>query len=122
MGGLSNGWDEVVLAGSAMAKAFTLTNGDGTPYSISGLTWEYVVHADPKDGQPVISVTPTPNAQGSLAVFTSPASLIALSLLRAATAALAPAVYRHALWSNPGLPSALCWAQGTLTVAPVAQP
>lgn len=122
MGGLSNQWDAVVPAGSVMANAFTLTNDDGTPYSIGGLTWEYVVHADPADATPVISVTTTPNAQGSLTVTTSPTSQIALSLLHAATAVLPPAAYRHALWSNPGLPSALCWMQGSLTVARVAQP
>jgi hypothetical protein len=122
MGGLNNGWDAVVPTGSAMSKAFTLANDDGTPYSISGLTWEYVVHADPADATPVISVSTTPNAQGSLTVTTSPMSQVALSLLHAATATLPPSVYRHALWSNPGLPSALCWFQGTLTVARVAQP
>jgi hypothetical protein len=122
MGGLSNEWDAVVPTGSAMSSAFTITNADGTPYSIGGLTWEYAVHADPADAVPVISVTPTPNAQGSLTVTTSPTSQVALNLLHAATASLPPAVYRHALWSNPGLPSALCWIQGTLTVARVAQP
>lgn len=122
MGGLSNGWDAVVPTGSAMSNAFTITNDDGTPYNIGGLTWEYVVHADPADAAPVISVTTTPNSQGALTVTTSPTSQVALSLLHAATAALRPAAYRHALWSNPGLPGALCWFQGSLTVAPVAQP
>jgi hypothetical protein len=122
MGGLSNGWDAVVPAGSSMSNMFTLTNSDGTPYSIGGLTWEYVVHADPADGVPLISVTTVPNAQGSLVVTASPTSRVALNLLHAATAALPPSVYRHALWSNPGLPSALCWVQGSLTVARVAQP
>ncbi len=122
MGGLSNQWDTVIPTGSAMSNAFTITNDDGTPYNISGLTWEYVVHADPADATPVISVTPTPNAQGSLAVTTSPTSAVTVNLLHAATAALPPAAYRHALWSNPGLTSALCWIQGNLTVARVAQP
>jgi hypothetical protein len=122
MGGLNNEWDAVVCTGSVILNAFTITNDDGTPYNVSGLTWEYVVHADPADAAPVISVTTTPNAQGSLTVTTTPTTQVALSLLHAATAALAPAVYRHALWSNPGLPSALCWVQGTLTVARVAQP
>jgi hypothetical protein len=122
MGGLSNGWDAVLPAGSAMSAAFGLSNDDGTPYNVSGLTWEYVVHSDPADASPLISVTTTPNAQGSLTVTTSPTTQVALSLLHAATAALPPAAYRHALWSNPGQPSALCWMQGTLTVARVAQP
>jgi hypothetical protein len=122
MGGLSNGWDAVIPAGSALDTAFTLTNSDGTAYNVSGLTWEYVVHADPADANPVISVTTTPNSQGSLTVTTSPATQVALNLLHVATATLAPAVYRHALWSNPGQPDALCWIQGTLTVASVAQP
>lgn len=122
MGGLNNGWDTVLPVGASMNNAFALANDDGTPYNVSGLTWEYVVHADPADALPVISVTTTPNAQGSLVVTTSPTTQVALNLLRAATVALPPAVYRHALWSNPGQPSSICWMQGTLTVACVAQP
>lgn len=122
MGGIKNRWDTMVLAGSVMNNAFALTNDDGTPYNVSGLTWEFVVHADPEDGTPLISVSTTPNAQGSLTVTTSPTSQVSLSLLHAATAALPPGVYSHALWSNPGLSSALCWTQGQFTIKPVAQP
>ena len=122
MGGIANQWDTTVLTGSSMDNAFTFTNADGTPYNIVGLTWEYVVHADRADATPLISVTPTPNTQGSLTVTTSPASTVSVNLTHAATATLPPATYWHALWSNPGQPSALCWIQGTLTVARVAQP
>jgi hypothetical protein len=39
-----------------------------------------------------------------------------------ATAALAPGAYTQACWMDPGLPTAFCWALGSLVITGAPQP
>jgi len=120
---LPNTWNWQIPVGAESGANFQIQNPDGTPYPISGATWEYVVRAaGTSAGTPVISVTTTANTEGALTVTTSPVSNVALTLYPAATATLSPGSYSHALWMNPGATTAMLWVTGTLTVTAVAQP
>lgn len=120
---LANTWNWQIPAGAQSGASFQIENPDGSPYPISGATWEFVVRSAAAGGSALVfSVTTTPNASGLLTVTTSPTSTVALTLYPAATAALAPGSYSMALWMNPGTTSALLWVTGTLGVTAVAQP
>ena len=89
----------------------------GAPYPISS-NWEYVVRPTPTDtSTPLIKVTTTPNAQGSLTVTTTATlAQVQLSLTPAATASLAPGEYSQTLWSDVGTTSAFTWLTGAFLV------
>jgi len=120
---LPNTWNWQIPAGAESGANFQIQNPDGTPYPISGATWEYVVRSAAAGGLALeFSVTTTVNASGLLTVTTSPTSNVALTLYPAATVNLSPGAYAHALWMNPGTSAAMLWVTGTLTVTAVAQP
>jgi hypothetical protein len=121
---LPNTWNWQVPNGSVGPVTLVITNPDGSPYDIDGLTWEYVVRpgAVVPVGAVLFSLTTTPNESGLLVVTTSPTSQVAVTLYPAATAGLSPGTYTHALWSNPGTDTATLWAAGRLLVVAVAQP
>jgi hypothetical protein len=114
-----------VNSGSVNTAVFTFQNPDGTPYSISGLTWEYVVRRDASDAYTaaVATVTATPSSAGVLVANTG-ASTVTVTLYPATTLALpARAVYAHTLWSDPGdATQATAWVSGSLINNQVAQP
>jgi len=114
-------WNTVVDQGSAAQYTFTFTATGGAPYPMTGTTWEYIVRNS--GGTQEILLTTTPNSEGSLTVSsTSSLSQVTLVLNPAATSGLAPGVYNHAIWMDPGTANAYCWLTGTLTVSTVPQP
>lgn len=122
---LTNTWSTDIGTGTTLLRAFQFWSDEAltVPYDISGLTWEYTVHAAATDAVPLFTVTQTPGAAGVLTVTTSPTlAQVALTLNPAATTGRAPAQFAHALWSNPATTTAMCWMQGYLTLNATAQP
>lgn len=117
-------WNLAVTAGSLATQVIGLTNPDGSPWDIAGDTWEYTVRTTASGtGMPLLTVTTTANADGVLDVTaTASQSQVLLTLYPAATAGLNPGTLFHALWANPGSPSAVAVAAGELTISAVAQP
>lgn len=121
--GGSSSWGLQVLAGSQAQQVITFTASDGTPYPITGATWEYVVRAaGTATGAPLIDITTTSSADGQITVPGSGLSQVELTISPSATAALAPGTYAHALWMNPGLSTAFTWLSGQLTIEANPQP
>jgi hypothetical protein len=120
-------WTLQMPAGSLQQWTFTLTSpqavGGPLPYPVSGATWEYVVRASATDLiMPLASITTSASAAGLVTVTaTATLSQAVLAIYPVATAGLA-GIYSHALWMNPGTPSALCVAEGVLQVIASPQP
>ena len=114
-------WSTTVGQGSTATWQFAFQNADGTPYNISGFTWEYVIRSE-RGTRVDIPITTTPSANGVLTVTTGAQSLVTLLLRPVATAALPGGPYIHALWSNPGSTDAFCWFTGGLVVQALPQP
>jgi hypothetical protein len=110
-------------AGSQWQQTFTLTNPDGTPINLTGLTWEFVIRPTVQDAAvpPLVSVTTTPTSQGSITV-TPLTGIVTVTLTPAATTLLGKGQRPHALWSNPGTPTAITWVAGNFTTQLVANP
>lgn len=109
--------------GSAAQYAIGLTTLAGAPYPVADTTWEYVVRPVTGLGSPLLTLTLTPTADGSLTVTsTDDLSQVTLALNPAATAGLATGSYSHALWMNPGTVNAYLWLTGSLQVTLVPQP
>ena len=118
-------WALTMPAGSLQQWNFGFTvPGSTSPYPISGATWEYVVRTSATDtGPPLIGLTTTPTAEGALVVTATGAlSQVLLEIFPSATQSLAPGIYYHALWQNPGTPSALAVAGGALQIDGAPQP
>jgi hypothetical protein len=109
--------------GSVQEWQFTFTvPATGALYAIVGFTWEWVVRANPGDtGTPLVSITTTPSAPGSLTVNTG-LSQVLMTVNPAATASMAAGQYTQALWSNPSTSSAFCWLAGGLVLQAAPQP
>lgn len=120
--GLANTWNWQVPLGGEQNALLTFTQ-NGTPYDLTGLAWEYVVRGPAGSAGDAIlfTLTTTPSANGVLTVDTV-ADTVTITLYAAATANLSPGPYRHALWSNPGQPSATPWVSGNFQVISVPQP
>lgn len=117
---LSNTWSTTAAQGSQANYGFGIRNPDGSPYPITGLTWEYVIRSP--DGRTTVSITTTPSDNGQLTVTTSGQSLVQLTIAPDATSGISAGSYSHALWSNPGTDTAFLWVTGALIVQAVAQP
>lgn len=116
-------WNLSIGQGSAAQYGIELTTLAGAPYPVNGATWEYVVRPVNDLGPALMTITTTPNADGSLTVTsTGQLSQVTLALNPAATAGLATGSYSHALWMNPGTASAYLWLTGSLQVKLVPQP
>lgn len=118
-------WTLVLPAGSLQQWTFTFTlPTTGAPSPIAGATWEYVVRTSPTaSGSPLIQIGTTASANGLITVTaTTTLSQVLLDIYPAATAALAPLTYAHALWMNPGANSALCTFTGSFVVSGTPQP
>jgi hypothetical protein len=116
-------WTLTMPVGSVQEWQFTFTVPmTGALYSIVGFTWEFVVRVNPGDtGTPLISITTTPSAPGTLTVNTL-LSQVLLMVNPAATAGMAAGQYTQALWSNPSTSSAFCWLSGPLILQAAPQP
>jgi hypothetical protein len=116
-------WTLTMAAGSLQEWTLTLASGSG-PYPVSGATWEYVARPSAADmsAPPLIDITTTATPAGLITVTsTGSLSQLLLVICPAATAALL-GCYSHALWMNPGTPSALEVAGGSLLVVAAPQP
>ena len=118
-------WTLRMAAGSLQQWTITLTSlaDDGAviPYPIDGATWEYVASAS-VTGPQMFTVIPAATASGLITVTaTDSLSQVLLEIYPAATVSLS-GTYVHALWMNPGTPSALAVAEGPLQVAEIPQP
>ncbi len=120
--GLANTWNWQLALGGEANAVLTFQQA-GAPYPLAGLTWEYVVRGPSggSDDATLITLTTTPSAKGVLTVDTV-ADTVTITLYAAATATLSPGPYRHALWSNPGQPSATPWVSGAFQIIAVPQP
>lgn len=120
-------WTLKIPAGSLQEWVLTLTSPQGSspalPYPVDGASWEYVVRPSARDLEtPLVDITDSAGFAGLITVTsTSSASQVLLSVYPAATAGLS-GFYAHALWMNPGTPSALAIAEGTLQVIASPQP
>jgi hypothetical protein len=121
-------WTLRMPAGSLQQWNFTFTTtapGGNTPYPITGSTWEYVARPTATDmtSPPMIEITTSVTTAGVITVTDSAAlSQVQLDIYPAATAALTPGTYFHALWANAGGTSALAWVTGLLIVEGNPQP
>lgn len=103
-------------AGSQWAQTFQITGTD-----LTGLGWEFVIRptvVDTTTPAPV-RVTTTPGAQGQISVDVG-AGTVQVVLTPAATSLLGRGAKRYALWSNPGLASALPWCEGVFNIQSIA--
>lgn len=117
-------WTLKIPSGSLQEWVLTLTSpGSSSPYPVSGASWEYVVRPSARDLEtPLVDITDSAGFAGLITVTsTSSLSQVLLSVYPAATAGLS-GFYAHALWMNPGTPSALAVAEGTLQVIASPQP
>jgi hypothetical protein len=116
-------WNLNTGQGSAAQYAFTLTTLSGAPYPVDDTTWEYVVRPVSGLGDPLMTITTTPTADGSLTVTsTDVLTQVTLALTPVATSGMAAGPYSHALWMDPGTDSAYCWLTGALQVNLIPQP
>jgi hypothetical protein len=117
-------WTLTMPAGSVQEWQFTFTvPATSALYNITSIAgWEWVVRANPGDtGTPLISITTTPSAPGSLTVNNA-LSQVLLTVNPAATAGMAAGQYAQALWSSPSTSSAFCWLAGALILQAAPQP
>ena len=120
-------WTLQMPAGSLQQYNFDLTVPGAytsTPWPLAGVTWEYVARPTATDDStPLIEITTVLSTPGLITVTsTATLSQVLLAIYPAATAALAPGTYYHALWANPGAPTALPIFTGLLQIAGAAQP
>jgi hypothetical protein len=114
-------------AGSLQQWLLTLTDilpASNPPFPITGATWEYVARSTPTDtGTPLIKITTSASAAGLLTVIsTASVSSVLLQIYPAATVSLAPGTYYHAMWMDPGTPSALSVFDDLLLIDGAPQP
>lgn len=81
----------------------------GTPVNLSGATARMMIRQNPGDATPFVSISTTPNAQGSI-VLGGVAGSVAVAINKATTATLAPA-----LGPLPRFDLLIDWPNGTTT-------
>lgn len=110
------------VAGSQWGRSFTFYN-NGVLIDLTGLTWEFTIRRSVTDaGTPLVAVTVTPGAQGSITVDL-PSSTLVVSLTPAATALLGKSACAHGLWSNPtDAATKKIWVLGVFNTALAATP
>lgn len=114
-------WKARTAAGAQWVQVFKLTNADGSIVDLTGLTWEFVIRPAVTDAAPtpLVKVTTTGTSQGQI-VIDIPTGTITVTLTPSATALLGRDSRAHALWSNPGTTTAVCWVEGSFDSALVA--
>lgn len=123
MAALPNALSINVGIGSQWSQTYTIQNSDGTPFNITGKTWEFVVRNDPSEAS---SVTPAikvlssaSSAAGSIVVDTNKMT-VQVILSPTATGALVQKGYVYSLWMDPGLSDATAWVTGTAFAQQIA--
>lgn len=103
-------------------QTFTFKN-DGNLLDLTGLTWEFVIRPTVTDtaATPLVKVTTTVTAQGQI-VVDLPTATVTVTLNPAATTLLGRGARPHALWSNPGTTTEVCWLAGNFNSQLVAAP
>lgn len=117
-------WDTTITPGSAWPVFIACRDNDGRPMNLTGKTVELVIRPSTADTAqpPLIKVTTTPGAQGSVTVDTV-AGTVAVLVYAPATALLAAgSTYAYALWTNPGLNDETGLLEGDLYANPIAAP
>lgn len=116
-------WNTATAAGAQWVQTFTLLDGEGTRMDLTGLVWGFVIRPGVTDitAPPLVEVTTTPGAQGSISVDLT-AATVTVTLTPAATTLLGKGARPHALWSQPGTAAATCWVAGTFNTQLVAAP
>ncbi len=114
-------------AGSVQSFVFSFVQSlpaTTAPWPITGATWEYCVRASPTaTGSPLVEITTAASGAGLITITSSATvSQALLQIYPAATAALAPGTYFHALWMNPATSGAYAWFTGQLLIAGSPQP
>lgn len=107
-------------AGSTWRQTFTITDENG-PVDLTGLAWEFVIRPNTTDATvpALVTVTTTVSTQGQIDVVPLTGT-VTVTLTPAATTLLGQGSRPHALWSNPGTTSAVCWAEGRFNTQLVA--
>lgn len=120
---LPNQFNAQAVAGSVWDTNYQLQNDDGTPMSITGKSFEFVIRQAVTDtGSPLVSVNSGgPTSMGSITVDTA-ASSVLVSLTPAATTLLGQGARPYALWMDPGLTTATDLVIGTFNSALAAAP
>lgn len=116
-------WNTDGGTGTLWRRSFRFS-ADGVLIDLTGLTWQFVIRTSviDKTSPALISVTQTPNAQGSITVDL-PTSVVTVTLTGVATALLTKGDRPLALWSNPTDPSGrILWVEGIFNAIPVATP
>ncbi|NUR01359.1 MAG: hypothetical protein HOY79_33990 [Streptomyces sp.] len=118
MTGLPAAANFVTGAGGTWTQTFQMDGVD-----ITGLDWEFVIRPQAVDTAqpPLVKVTPTETAQGRIIVDTV-AGTVQVILTPAATGPLGKGARPYALWSNPGLPTAIPWCAGIFNTTLVPAP
>jgi hypothetical protein len=96
-------------------QTYTLQNDDGTPMTITGKTFEFVIRPSTSDTtQPgMVSVnSTTASAQGYITV-TATSSTVQVVLSPTATSLLGQSADPYSLWMDPGQPDATALVTGT---------
>lgn len=119
-------WDATVAQGSAQSfNARFVIPWTSIPAAIDPAAWQYVVRetSDDGTGTPLVAITTTADSAGVLAVTNTAAlAQVNIQMYAAATQALPPGDYSHALWEYPGQPDALAMFTGQLIITEAAQP
>lgn len=120
--GLANVWNWQLALGSETNALLTFQQ-NGQPYTLPSTDWEYVVRGPSGGSNDAIlfTLTTTATANGVLTIDVG-AGTVYITVYAAATQPLSPGPYRHALWSDPGQPSATAWVSGAFQVISVPQP
>lgn len=114
-------WNAVAAAGSLWAQTFMFLNGDGARMDLTGLDWEFVIRPGVTDtaDPPLVRVTTAPGDQGEIVVDVE-AAIVTVTLTPEVTVLLGTGARPHALWSQPGTTSSICWVAGTFNSVLVA--
>ena len=122
-------WTLRMPAGSYQAWTFDFTipqAASSPPYPVTGATWLYVARTSQADTSqpPLIQIGTSYSAQCLITVTaTASVSRILLEIYPAATAALAPGTYYHALWMDSDYEGrAFTWFSGSLLIEGNPQP
>lgn len=122
-------WNLRMPAGSLQQWLFTMTTTappGNLPYPITGATgWEYIVRTTSTDTTPggLVQITANPSTAGALVVTaTASVSSVLLDMYGAATAAITPGTYFHALYMNAGNSGQFAWFTGLLILEGNPQP
>lgn len=122
MSRLPNSMDVTAAQGSEWSYTLSPLNPDGTPISIVGKTFEFVIRRSVADtGLPLVKIDQTPGASGVITVDTG-ANTVTVTVTATATALLVHGGGAYTLWMNPGQSDAVALLAGVFYAMQVAAP